>query len=73
MGAIANEGGLQRNDFGHIAIRPDHSLVELPANLPEEVWSSLRQTRISGKLIELTREDGPGASAEHTRKPRHKS
>ena len=35
VGAIANEGGLGRNDFGHIDIRiGDHSLVELPADLP---------------------------------------
>ena len=33
VGAIANEGGLHRSDFGHIAIKPDHSLVELPAKL----------------------------------------
>ena len=33
VGAIANEGGLHRSDFGHISIRPDHSLVELPAKL----------------------------------------
>jgi ATP-dependent RNA helicase DeaD len=31
VGAIANEGGLGRSDFGHIDIRGDHSLVELPA------------------------------------------
>ena len=34
VGAIANEGGLSRRDFGHISIRPDFSLVELPAELP---------------------------------------
>ncbi len=34
VGAIANEGGLSRQDFGHISIRPDFSLVELPAELP---------------------------------------
>ena len=33
VGAIANEGGLHRSDFGHITIKPDHSLVELPAKL----------------------------------------
>ena len=31
VGAIANEGGLHRSDFGHISIKPDFSLVELPA------------------------------------------
>jgi ATP-dependent RNA helicase DeaD len=61
VGAIANEGGLDRGDFGAIVIRPDHSLVELPAQLSEESWAALRQTRISGKLIELARDQGPPA------------
>ena len=46
VGAIANEGGLHRSDFGHIAIRPDHSLVELPAKLPAETLKALERTRI---------------------------
>jgi len=55
VGALANEGGLQRSDFGHIDIRIDHSLVELPVKLAPEVWQALAETRISGKLIELGR------------------
>jgi ATP-dependent RNA helicase DeaD len=55
VGAIANEGGLGRADFGHIDIRADHSFVELPADLPPGAWDRLRSTRISGRLIELTR------------------
>lgn len=72
VGAIANEGGLRRGDFGHIQIRPDFSLVELPADLPGEVWDALRNTRISGKLIELQRDSGP-PSARPSKKPRHKN
>ena len=34
VGALANEGGLSRGDFGYIPIKPDFSLVELPADLP---------------------------------------
>lgn len=56
VGAIANEGGLTRTDFGHIDIRVDHSLVELPADLPDTTLAALSATRISGKLIGLTRE-----------------
>jgi ATP-dependent RNA helicase DeaD len=56
VGAIANEGGLDRSDFGHIDIRADHSLVELPASLPETARTALERTRISGKLIQLTRQ-----------------
>ncbi len=35
VGALANEGGLSRGDFGAIQIRPEFSLVELPADLLE--------------------------------------
>mgnify|MGYP002652863074 CR=1 FL=1 len=59
VGAIANEGGLRRSDFGHISIRPDHSLVELPAQLSRETLEALRSTRISGVLIQLQRDSGP--------------
>ncbi|MFP5417432.1 MAG: DbpA RNA binding domain-containing protein, partial [Actinomycetes bacterium] len=58
VGALANEGGLQRGDFGRIDIRADHSLVELPANLSPQVLDALRSTRISGKLIELQADRG---------------
>ncbi len=61
VGAIANEGGLRRSDFGHISIRPDFSLVELPAQLSRETLEALRKTRISGVLIQLTLDSGaPG-------------
>jgi ATP-dependent RNA helicase DeaD len=59
VGAIANEGGLGRSDFGHIDIQTDHTLVELPANLSRETVEALLNTRISGKLIRLTKTDGP--------------
>ncbi|MEO5711626.1 MAG: DEAD/DEAH box helicase [Nocardioidaceae bacterium] len=80
VGAIANEGGLSRSDFGHIDIRGDHSLVELPASLSDGTKSLLERTRISGKLIELTLDGSPtarptsgdGPSADR-KKPRHKN
>ncbi|GBE64283.1 ATP-dependent RNA helicase DeaD [Mycobacterium sp. MFM001] len=65
VGAIANEGGLHRSDFGHISIGPDFSLVELPAKLPRSTVKALERTRISGVLINL-RPDNRGA------KPRRK-
>ncbi len=36
VGALANEGGLHRSDFGHITIKENFSLVELPAKLSKE-------------------------------------
>ncbi|WP_309069851.1 helicase-related protein, partial [Microbacterium sp.] len=61
VGALANEGGLGRDDFGAINIRPDFSIVELPANLDRAVLEKLRDTRISGRLIEIKPDRGPGA------------
>ena len=83
VGALANEGGLGRDDFGAIQIRGDFSLVELPADLPKETFSRLSKTRISGQLIELQRDGGrtskKGRDSRHdsgkrpVRKPRHRS
>lgn len=80
VGALANEGGLSRRDFGNITIRPDFSLVELPAQLPPGTEEALAATRISGKLIELQPDRGRppyrgregGRPDARARKPRHK-
>src|SRR4051794_19500957 len=77
VGALANEGGLSREDFGHIRIMPDFSVVELPADLPGDTLARLSGTRISGKLIELRpdrgarpRRDAPRYDDRPPRKPR---
>lgn len=69
VGALANEGGLQRDDFGAIQIRPDFSLVELPADLPADVFDRLSGTRISGRLIELRPDTGPKRRAHDGDRP----
>ncbi|WP_406250524.1 DEAD/DEAH box helicase [Microbacterium sp. M] len=61
VGALANEGGLGRDDFGAIKINPDFSIVELPSNLDASVLDKLKDTRISGRLIEIKPDRGPGA------------
>ena len=68
VGALANEGGLRREDFGAIQIRPDFSLVELPADLSRDTLKRLENTRISGKLIELN-PDRFGTSAKREDRP----
>ncbi|WHU45186.1 DEAD/DEAH box helicase [Gordonia sp. L191] len=59
VGAIANEGGLTRGDFGNISIRDDFSLVELPDNLDRDTLDRLRDTRIGKNPIDLRRDQGP--------------
>jgi ATP-dependent RNA helicase DeaD len=79
VGALANEGGLGRDDFGVITIRPDFSLVELPTSMDAGVLDRLKGTRISGQLIEIRPDRGrPGGERparsfddRPERKPRH--
>ncbi|WP_313286404.1 DEAD/DEAH box helicase [Corynebacterium vitaeruminis] len=58
VGALANEGGLNHKDFGRITIAVDHTLVELPKDLPKSVFDNLRDTRISGQLIHIEKDNG---------------
>ena len=71
VGALANEGGLSRDDFGAITIRPDFSIVELPANLDQSVLNRLRDTRIGGRPIKIRRDTGgPSGGARRGRDDR---
>jgi ATP-dependent RNA helicase DeaD len=79
VGALANEGGLSREDFGRIDIKAGFSLVELPANLPAATLKRLGATRISGVLIDIRPDQSPGrppgkaqAPGKPARKPRAK-
>ena len=73
IGALANEGGLGREDFGGIDIRSEYSLIELPVDLAGDVLDKLSGTRISGKLIQLHADGGPlrtGSGDRPARPPR---
>src|SRR5205085_8447073 len=87
VGALANEGGLSREDFGKIDIKPAFSIVELPQDLDPAVLDKLSGTRISGVLINIKPDKfdrprqrghaGPAASPNKSwsstdKKPRHK-
>lgn len=72
VGAIANEGKLHRSDFGHITIKSDFSLVELPAKLPKATLKALEHTRISGVLIDLKPDRGTTVNRKPGGKPRRR-
>ncbi|MEV7527375.1 DEAD/DEAH box helicase [Agrococcus sediminis] len=57
VGALANEGGLGRDDFGRIQIRWDFTLVELP-ELDRSQLERLAKTRISGVPIDIRVDTG---------------
>ncbi|MCO7239144.1 DEAD/DEAH box helicase [Aeromicrobium sp. CnD17-E] len=74
VGALANEGGLRRADFGKITLGIDHAVVELPQDLPSAVFEALADTRISGRRIELQADRGArvGRSSRDDRPTAHR-
>ena len=68
VGALANEGGFTRDDFGRIEIKSTFSLVELPPNIPADKLRALANTRISGVLINLQPDSGRPADVRAKKK-----
>ena len=68
VGAIANEAGLDGRNIGHIDIRRDHSFVDLPAGMPEEIFASLQAVRVRGVELRISRVDTKPERSE--RRPR---
>ncbi len=61
VGAIANEGGITSKQIGHIDIRSNHTLVDLPADLDPGVLKKLANTEIQGRPIDIRPDSGrPG-------------
>jgi len=62
VGAIANEAGLANRDIGRIAIYDQHSTVDLLAGLPSEVFHALKNVRVGGRKLNISRvSDSPTA------------
>jgi ATP-dependent RNA helicase DeaD len=57
VGAIANEAGLEAKYIGRIEIFEDHSLLELPAGMPVEVFEQLKTVAIGPHKLRLSRSD----------------
>ncbi len=53
LGAIINEGGMDREAIGRIQIRDSFSLVELPEDGLERLLTKLKDTRVAGKALRL--------------------
>jgi ATP-dependent RNA helicase DeaD len=54
-GAIINEVGLDPEAVGKIIIHDQYSTVELPANMPDEVFHELRKVRVCGRQLRLSK------------------
>ncbi len=54
VGAIANESGLQGRMIGRIQIFDNHSLVDLPQGMPEDVYNALRRLKVMNRELQIT-------------------
>ncbi len=59
VGAIANEAGVETRNIGRIAIRGDHSYVDLPKGMPADVFEHLKSVQIADRALAIVREDNP--------------
>lgn len=78
LGAIANETGMNRDQVGQIRIHPKYSTVELPQDLPRDIYDHLQTTMVARKPLKLKLAEGEEASGSRRnqrpyRKPRASS
>ena len=62
VGAIANESGLDAKLIGHIDIQENFTLVDLPKDMPDEVYQLLSKTWVCGQRLNISRDKGHGKS-----------
>jgi ATP-dependent RNA helicase DeaD len=56
VGAIAGETGLDGRSIGRIQIFDNHSLVDLPKGMPEDIFNSLRSLRVMNRELQITQD-----------------
>ena len=62
VGAVANEGGIAGECIGPIKIHDSYSTLDLPEGMPEDVFQTLHRTRVAGKQLRLSLDNGSSGS-----------
>jgi ATP-dependent RNA helicase DeaD len=55
VGAIANEAGIDSQYIGRIDIHDDFSLVDLPEDMPRELFKQLKTVWVAGQQMQISR------------------
>ncbi len=58
VGAIANEAGIDSEFIGKIKIYDDYSTVDLPDGIPQDILRLLKNIRVSGQKINISKMTG---------------
>jgi len=67
VGAIANESGLEARYIGRIEIFGDHSFLEMPDGMPDEIFRHLKKVWVGGQQLKISKADEmPPESPKHT-------
>ena len=75
VGAIANEAGISSSHIGRIQLFDDFSIVDLPQGMPNDVFQQLKNIRIRGHVMNISRASARDVAAAAAPRPRreHKS
>ena len=57
VGAIANEAGIDSQYIGRIDIQEDHSFVDLPEDMPRDIFKKLKKVWVSGQKLAISSAD----------------
>ncbi|HEB94301.1 MAG TPA: DEAD/DEAH box helicase [Gammaproteobacteria bacterium] len=55
VGAIANEAGIDSQYIGHIEIFEDFTTIDLPADMPKDIFMALKKTWVCGQKLDINR------------------
>lgn len=58
VGAIANEVGLNPKFIGKIRMFKDHSFIDLPKDMPKEIFEALKRVWVQGHQLNLSIDNG---------------
>jgi ATP-dependent RNA helicase DeaD len=58
VGAVANEAGLESRHIGRIDIRDDHTYIDLPRGMPEDILTHLQGVWVAGQRLRIKRHEG---------------
>ncbi|WP_423811393.1 DEAD/DEAH box helicase [Pseudohongiella acticola] len=72
VGAVANEGGIEGRYIGRIQIYDDHTTIDLPHGMPDDVFQTLQRTRVCNQALDLERMSAAEAAAEKDTRPERK-
>jgi len=73
VGAIANEIGLESEFISHIQIMDDHSMVDLPEDMPRTIFKELRQVWVCGQKLNASLQQGSATSDRPAKRKRLKA